>query len=136
MPTRHVNRLRFARQRRVDSNDGWNTATAHSALFACFALSDLPRRLAGPKTGEGRPLVRIDLACRTLLWCTILNYSFVVLWFLLYLSFRRWLQGLWGRWFHLTAEQFDVLNFGGMALYKVGILLLNLVPYIALRIAG
>ena len=86
--------------------------------------------------GEGRPLVSIDLACRTLLWCTVLNFSFVVLWFLLYLSFRHWLQGFWGRWFHLTAEQFDALNFGGIVLYEVGILLLNLVPYIALRIAG
>jgi hypothetical protein len=80
--------------------------------------------------------VSIDLACRTLLWCTVLNFSFVVLWFLLYLSFRHWLQGFWGRWFHLTAEQFDALNFGGIVLYEVGILLLNLVPYIALRIAG
>jgi hypothetical protein len=35
----------------------------------------------------------------------------------------------------LTAEQFDALNFGGMAVYKLGILLLNLAPCVALYIA-
>jgi hypothetical protein len=33
-------------------------------------------------------------------------------------------------------EPFDTLHYGGMALYKVGILLLNFVPYIALRLVG
>jgi hypothetical protein len=32
----------------------------------------------------------------------------------------------------MTAEQFDVLNYGGMAVYKVGILLLNITPLLAL----
>jgi hypothetical protein len=36
----------------------------------------------------------------------------------------------------LSVEQFDALHYAGMALYKVGILLLNLVPYIALRLVG
>jgi hypothetical protein len=40
-----------------------------------------------------------------------------------------------GRWFGLTAAQFDAIHYGGMSAYKIGILLLNLVPYIALRIA-
>ena len=34
----------------------------------------------------------------------------------------------------MSVEQFDALHYVGMALYKLGILLLNLVPYIALRI--
>jgi hypothetical protein len=41
-----------------------------------------------------------------------------------------------GRWFHLSVEQIDALHYTGMALYKIGILLFNLVPYIALRIVG
>jgi hypothetical protein len=36
----------------------------------------------------------------------------------------------------LTAEQFDTLNFAGILLYKLGILLLNLAPFAALCIAG
>ena len=42
------------------------------------------------------------------------------------------LYRLWGRWFQLPREQFDALNFGGMTLYKIGILLFNIVPCIAL----
>jgi hypothetical protein len=71
-----------------------------------------------------------------LLWSTVINYAVLVVWFLVYVLGRRWLCGLWGRWFRLTDEQFDAVNFGGMALYKVGILLWNLAPCVALYIVG
>jgi hypothetical protein len=59
-----------------------------------------------------------------------------VLWFVLLVFPHQWLYRLWGKWFRLTAEQYDLINFSGIALYKVGILLFNLVPYVALRIVG
>jgi hypothetical protein len=43
---------------------------------------------------------------------------------------------LHGRWFRLSPEQFDAIHYGAMAVYKIGILLLNLVPYLALRIVA
>jgi hypothetical protein len=42
---------------------------------------------------------------------------------------------LHGRWFRLSVEQFDMLHYAGMSIYKLGIILLNVVPYIALHIA-
>ena len=36
----------------------------------------------------------------------------------------------------MSAEQFDAIHYAGMAMYKIGILLVNLVPYVALRIVG
>ena len=39
-----------------------------------------------------------------------------------------------GKWFRLSGEQFDALHYGGMAMFKIGILLFNLVPLIALDI--
>jgi len=78
----------------------------------------------------------MEMARNALLWCAVLNYGLVVVWFLLYVLAREWLYRLWGRWFRLTAEQFDTISFAAMALYKVGILLFNLVPYVALRIVG
>ena len=71
-----------------------------------------------------------------LLWCTILNYLVLLLWFLAFFLAHDWMFRLHGRWFRLTATQFDALHYGGMAVYKVGILLLNLVPYIALNIVA
>ncbi len=40
------------------------------------------------------------------------------------------------RWFRLAVEEFDMVHYGAMAVYKLGILLLNLVPYVALRLSG
>jgi hypothetical protein len=80
--------------------------------------------------------VSIDVLRNVLLWCTVVNYVALLLWVLLYLLPHEWLYRLWVRWFRLTPEQFDAINFAGITLYKVGILLFNLVPYIALRIAG
>ena len=71
-----------------------------------------------------------------LLWCTILNYLVLLLWFVAFSLAHDWMFKLHGRWFRLTVAQFDALHYGGMAVYKVGILLLNLVPYIALNIVG
>jgi len=73
-------------------------------------------------------------AISALLWCTVINYGFLLVWFLLLALPHQWLYRLWGTWFHLSAEQFDALSFAGMVIYKIGILLFNLVPLIALLI--
>ena len=44
------------------------------------------------------------------------------------------MYGLHGLWFYLSVEPFDALHYSGMALYKIGMPLFNLVPYIALYI--
>lgn len=78
----------------------------------------------------------IETTKDVLLWCAIINYTVVLLWFLSIAFARERIYRLWGRWFRLSAEQFDALSFIGIAVYKVGILLLNVVPYVALSIAG
>jgi len=78
----------------------------------------------------------VDIVRNFFLWCTVINYVLLVIWFLLYVLPHGWLYRIWGRWFRLTAEQFDAVNFAGIAFYKLGILLFNLVPYLALRISG
>ena len=40
------------------------------------------------------------------------------------------------RWLRLSAEQFDAINYGLMVLFKIGVVLFNLVPYIALRLVA
>ena len=76
------------------------------------------------------------MSCVTSFCGAVINYLVLVVWFLLIASPHQWLYRLWGKWFPLRAEQFDAINFAGIALYKLGILLFNLVPYIALRIVG
>jgi hypothetical protein len=75
-------------------------------------------------------------AVRTLLlWCTVIDYGVLFLWFLCFMFAHDSLHALHGRWFRLSREQFDALHYGGMSIYKIGILLFNLVPLIALSIA-
>ena len=71
-----------------------------------------------------------------LLWSTVLNYSILLLWFLAFAYAHDWMLRLHGRWFHVSRDQFDALHYAGMSMYKIGILLLGLVPFIALSIVG
>jgi hypothetical protein len=74
----------------------------------------------------------IETARSFLLWCSVINYGILVGWSILVMLGRERLYRLWGRWFPLPREQFELLNLGGMTLYKIGILLFNIVPCIAL----
>jgi len=80
--------------------------------------------------------VNIEMVRGFFMWCTVINYAFLLAWFLLLVSPHARLYRLWGRWFHLTAGQFDACNFGGILLYKLGILLFNLAPLVALYLIG
>ncbi len=78
----------------------------------------------------------IEMLRNGLLWCSLINYGLLIVWFLLFVLPHEWMYRLYGRWFRLTAEQFDAVNFAGIVLYKVGIMLFNMVPYVALRLLG
>jgi len=71
-----------------------------------------------------------------LLWCAVINYGVLLIWFLFFILAHDWMHRFHSKWFRLSVEQFDALHYGGMSVYKLGILLLNLVPYVALRIVG
>jgi hypothetical protein len=71
-----------------------------------------------------------------LVWCTVINYVILLVWFLLFTLARDWFQRLHGRWFRLSGDTFDTLHYAGMSVYKIGILLFNLVPYVALCLVG
>lgn len=75
-----------------------------------------------------------EVADRFLLWCAIINYVVLILWFGAFVFAYRWMLNLHGRWFRLTEERFIVSHYSGMAIYKIGILLFNLIPYLALHI--
>jgi hypothetical protein len=49
---------------------------------------------------------------------------------------RDWVKRLHGQWFQLSDPTFDAIHYGGMAIYKVGIFLFNLVPLIAIYLMG
>jgi len=78
--------------------------------------------------------MNIELVRDFLLWSTIINYVVLFVWFLVFVCAHEWMRQLHGRWFRMSDEHFDMIHYSGMALYKVGIMLLNLIPFIALTI--
>ena len=78
----------------------------------------------------------IELIRNFLLWCAIINYGVLMVWFVAFLIAHDWMYRLHNKWFRLSVERFDEVHYGLMGFYKLGILLLNLVPYFALRIVG
>jgi hypothetical protein len=67
-----------------------------------------------------------------LLWNLIINYAVLLLWFGVLTFAHDWVYRLHTRWFQLTPQTFDVLHYGAMAIYKIGVLLFNLAPLLAL----
>jgi hypothetical protein len=80
--------------------------------------------------------MRIELVRSFLLWCTFTNYAILLVWFLVFALAHDWMLRLHGRWFRLSEPQFDTLHYAGMSIYKIGILLFNLVPWAVLWIVG
>jgi hypothetical protein len=71
-----------------------------------------------------------------LLWCTIINFGMLLLWFGMFTVAGGWIYRLHGRWFPMSREAFNVAHYSGIGLYKLAIFMFNLVPYLALLIVG
>jgi len=71
-----------------------------------------------------------------LAWCIVINMALLILWFLFFSLAHDWMYRVHSRWYKLSIGVFDTIHYSGMALFKIGILLLNLAPYLALRIVG
>lgn len=71
-----------------------------------------------------------------LAWCMVINFGLLIVWFLILNLAHDWVYRYHSQWFKLPIEQFDTIHYSGMVAFKLGILLLNLAPYLALRIVG
>jgi hypothetical protein len=79
--------------------------------------------------------MNVETLRAALLWCGIINYTILLLWAVLVLLAPGLIH--WPcRWFRTSVEQIDAIHYGGIVLYKIAVLLFNLVPYIALRIVS
>lgn len=69
-----------------------------------------------------------------LLYCTLINYIILLIWFFVFIFAKSAIKKLHTQWFKLSDQNFDAIHYSAMAVYKIGILLLNLVPLIALKL--
>lgn len=76
----------------------------------------------------------LEIVRAVLAWSTLVNLAILLSWFLLFVVAHDCMYRMHKRWFNLSPEVFDALHYGGMGLYKLGIILFNLVPYLVLRL--
>jgi hypothetical protein len=69
-----------------------------------------------------------------LLWCVAINYAVLLLWFGVFTLAHDWVYRMHSRWFRLSPDMFDAINYAGVAVYKIGIILFFVVPLIALHL--
>jgi hypothetical protein len=69
-------------------------------------------------------------------WCSVLNMGLLLLWAMFFMFAHDWTYRIHSKWFNMPIDKFDTMHYAGIALFKMGVLLFNLVPYFALRIIG
>ena len=74
----------------------------------------------------------LEITRNIFFWCTIINFGTLAFWGILMVAPHQWLHRYTNLFCRVSAEQFDGINLAGIVLYKILIILFNLVPYIAL----
>ncbi|MDH3911536.1 MAG: hypothetical protein OEU09_09575 [Rhodospirillales bacterium] len=74
---------------------------------------------------------------RFFLWCTIINGALLIVSFAAFaIGGTDFVYQTHGKWFSVTPETFNAVLYLFLGLYKIAILVFNLVPYVALRIVA
>ena len=78
----------------------------------------------------------LELARDALGWCAVINIALFLWWWLWFIFAHDLMFRIHTKWFDLSKERFDAVNYAGMGIFKVFIWVFNLTPYFALRIIG
>jgi hypothetical protein len=68
------------------------------------------------------------------MWCTIINGGILLLWTTFFLFAPDLLYRTQKRWFSSSRENFDIVMYAFLGLFKVFFLVFNLVPFLSLLI--
>ncbi|MBC8241842.1 MAG: hypothetical protein H8E30_15405 [Alphaproteobacteria bacterium] len=69
-------------------------------------------------------------------WCSVINIALFALSAITIVAASDFVYGVHGQMFHMQREAFDLVIYALLGVYKIVILVFNLVPYVALRIIG
>jgi len=76
----------------------------------------------------------IEIIRDVLAWCSVINIGLLLFWLLWMTLAHDLVYRVHGKFLKLSVERFDEIHYAGMAFFKIGIFLLNIVPYLAIRI--
>ncbi len=75
----------------------------------------------------------IELLTKILAWCSVVNIVILMLWFFGILFLNDWFFSVHSKLFRISREAFNMIHYGGLGLYKIGLWLFNLTPYLVLQ---
>ena len=78
----------------------------------------------------------VEIIRDVLAWCSVINVGLLLFWWLWLMLAHDLVYQFHGKWFKLSVEKFDAIHYALMGFFKIGIILFNIVPYLALRIVG
>jgi len=78
----------------------------------------------------------IDIVREFFGWCSIINIGLMLWWVLFFIFAHDFMYRMHGKLFKLSVEKFDVIHYAGMAIFKMTILIFNIVPYLVLLIVA
>lgn len=78
----------------------------------------------------------IEMLTRFFMWCTIVNTGLLAFAFLFLVFASDFVYRMHGKWFPMPRETFSIVLYGYLGVYKLLILVFNLVPWVALAIIG
>lgn len=78
----------------------------------------------------------IEFARSVLGWCSLVHVGLLTVWFLVFSTAHDSMHRFHGKWFMLSAEEFDRTHYMLMGMYKLVTVLFFLVPYLVLRGLG
>jgi len=76
----------------------------------------------------------IDMLLGIFGWSAIINMGLLMWWSLWIMFAHDFVYRMQSKWFNISVEKFDTINYAGMALHKIIIIVFNVTPYLALRI--
>ena len=77
-----------------------------------------------------------ELIRDVLAWCTLINMIALFVWVIFMSVAHDWVYRVHSWFFNITVEQFNAIMYGGLVAFKMGWMLFNLAPYLAMRIVG
>ena len=76
--------------------------------------------------------MNLELLRHFFMWCTVINYVILVVWVALFIFAHDYTKTLNDKIIGREIAHFDSIQYAGIALYKLGIILFNFVPWMVL----
>ena len=67
-------------------------------------------------------------------WCAVMNYTVLLIWFLGFVVTGDRIYRFHSKFFRLSVEEYHSTHYKMMGYFKLTVIILNIVPYLVLRI--